>query len=191
MNVYDFDETIFQPDSSFAFILYCVKRCPGALLRTAPGTIRAAVRYRAGRIPTKTLKEQLFSFLRYVPDPEGLVQDFWDKHFSQVERWYLNQRKADDLIITASPEFLVGEAARRLGVSVLGTRMDIRSGRIEGENCHDSEKVNRFRALYGDTQIAEFYSDSLSDTPMARLARQAFLVHKGTLRSWPDSNHTM
>ena len=58
------------------------------------------------------------------------------------------QRIKDDLIVTASPEFLVGEAGRRLGVRVIGTRMDVRTGRIEGENCHDEEKVRRFRAAF-------------------------------------------
>ena len=45
-------------------------------------------------------------------------------------------------------------------------------------NCHGEEKVRRFREVYGDAQIDEFYSDSLHDTPLAKEAKRAFLVKK-------------
>ena len=184
MNVYDFDKTIFYPDSSYTFFLYCLKKYPRAVLRFSPGILSAALRYAFGTIGAKALKEKLFAFLRCLNDPERLVEDFWNEHFSGIGEWYLRQKKDDDLIITASPEFLVGEAGRRLGVEVIGTRMDIRSGRIEGENCHDTEKVRRFRAAYPDAAIETFYSDSLSDTPMAEISEQAFLVSRGKLSAW-------
>ncbi len=184
MKVYDFDKTVFYPDSSCAFFLYCLRKHPGAVLRVFPGILSASLRYAFGAVPTKTLKEKLFAFLRYLPDPEKTVVRFWDEHFSGMGEWYLAQKRPDDLFITASPAFLVGEAGRRLGVEVMGTRMDIRSGRIEGENCHDTEKVRRFRLAYPDAEIEEFYSDSLSDTPLAELAAKAFLVKKGKLSAW-------
>ena len=184
MNVYDFDKTIFYPDSSRTFFLYCLKRFPGTVLRTAPGILSAALRYAFGAIGTKELKEELFSFLRSLDDPEAVVKSFWNTHFSGIGEWYLRQKKPDDLIITASPEFLVCEAGRRLGVEVIGTRMDIRTGRIEGENCHDEEKIRRFREVFPDAGIEAFYSDSLSDTPLAQIADRAFLVDKGKLSAW-------
>ena len=184
MNVYDFDKTVFYPDSSCMFFLYCLKKHPGAVLRVFPGILSASLRYAFGTIPTKALKEKLFAFLRCLPDAEKTVERFWDEHFSGVEDWYLSRKRSDDLIVTASPAFLVGEAGRRLGVAVIGTQMDIFSGRIEGENCHDEEKVRRFRAAFPDAEIGEFYSDSLSDAPMARLAEKAFLVKRGNVSAW-------
>ena len=184
MNVYDFDKTVFYPDSSRTFFLYCLRRYPGALLRVCPGMLAAAVRYAFGGTSTKRLKEKLFAFLRYVPDPDETVRRFWDEHFSGIGEWYLRQRREDDLIITASPEFLVGEAGRRLGAAVIGTRMDIRSGRIEGENCRDAEKLRRFREVFPAAEIGEFYSDSRSDAPLAEIAQSAFLVKKEKLSRW-------
>ena len=184
MNVYDFDKTVFYPDSSVCFFRYCLRKHPRALLRVSPGIISGALRYAFGAIGAKALKEKLFAYLRFLPDPESTVKSFWDERISAVQAWYLKQKRPDDLIITASPEFLVEEAGRRLGVEVIGTRMDIRSGRIEGENCHDREKVRRFRAVYPDAEIEAFYSDSLSDTPLAELAGKAFLVKRGKLTDW-------
>ena len=184
MNVYDFDKTIFYPDSSYTFFLYCLKRHPGAVLRFSPAILAASLRYAFGTIGAKALKEKLFAFLRCLSDPEAEVERFWDAHASGIGEWYLRQKQPDDLVITASPEFLVGEAGRRFGFKVIGTRMDIRSGRIEGENCHDAEKVRRFRAAYPNAAIESFYSDSLSDTPMAEIAEKAFLVRREKLSAW-------
>lgn len=184
MNVYDFDKTIFYPDSSVTFFFYCLRRYPGAVLRVFPGIVSAGVRYARKTITTKQLKEKLFAFLRFLPNPEYVVKAFWDEHFAGIGDWYLPRKREDDLIVTASPAFLVDEAGRRLGVSVIGTQMDIRSGRIDGQNCHDEEKVRRFRAAFPEAQIEEFYSDSRSDDPMAALAARAFLVNKGTLHPW-------
>ena len=187
MNVYDFDQTIFQPDSSYAFFVYCLKRYPRAFLATGPDMLVCCLRYLRKKISTKELKEKVFSFLRLIPDPEKTVMDFWDSSLGGIESWYLAQQRADDLIITASPSFLVGEAGRRLGFRVLGTEMDIRTGKILGENCHDSEKVKRFYLAFPQGVIESFYSDSLSDAPLAEIAREAFLVDKGRLSSWPDA----
>lgn len=185
MNVYDFDKTVFYPDSSYTFFLYCLKRYPGAVLRTGGDILRVWPRYLRRAASTKELKEKLFAFLRFVPEPEKLIKAFWDEHISGVGAWYLAQKRPDDLIISASPEFLVREAADRLGVSLLATRMDLHSGRIEGENCHDEEKLRRFREAFPDGVIDEFYSDSLSDAPLARIAGRAWLVKKETRSPWP------
>ena len=37
MNVYDFDQTIFYPDSSYCFLLYCLKKYPGDFAPAIPG----------------------------------------------------------------------------------------------------------------------------------------------------------
>lgn len=185
MNVYDFDQTIYQPDSSYAFFMYCMKRYPRAFLKTAPAMLLLCLRCLLKTASTKDLKEKVFAFLRYLPDPAAVVSDFWDVSLDGVESWYLAQKREDDLIITASPSFLVGEAGLRLGFRVIGTEMDIHSGRIEGENCHDREKVRRFYAAFPEGVIERFYSDSLSDTPLAEIAQEAFLVEKGKLSIWP------
>lgn len=185
MNTYDFDETIFNPDSSYKFFMFCLARHPLKVLRTLPATAVKAVSYACGRTETKVLKEQLFSFLRYLPDVDTDVSDFWDKNFSRIEKWYLAQKRPDDIIISASPEFLLKPACDRLGVALLATPMNKLNGKIEGLNCHDSEKVRRFYEKYPDAHTENFYSDSLSDTPMARIADNAWLVNKSDIRPWP------
>ncbi len=186
MNIYDFDKTIFYPDSSATFYLYCLRMLPKAVLATVPGSVAAALRYRKGEMKAKELKEQLFSFLPSVRDIDMVVNDFWEKNEHRIGAWYLSQKRDDDLIISASPRFLLAPICDKLGVSLIATEMDPQTGKIYGENCHDEEKPKRFRALFPDGRAERFYSDSLSDTPMAVLADQAFLVRKHKLFPWPN-----
>ena len=185
MNVYDFDQTIFYSDSSFQFTLYCLRHYPRCVLPALPKSLWPAAEYLAGSEDVKKLKEQIFSFLSRLPDVEQIVEDFWAENSGRIRDWYLRQKRPDDLIISASPAFLLGPIARKLGVTVIATNMDPYTGRIYGRNCHDTEKVRRFREQYPDALVEQFYSDSLSDAPMAELAQQAFLVKRDEIVPWP------
>ncbi len=186
MNVYDFDQTIYYPDSSYHFFLYCLKKHPRFVLPVIPGAVRMALRYRRGDTTAKQLKQHLFSFLNRLESTEDTVNAFWEEHRDNLQDWYLRQLREDDVIISASPEFLLEPITRELGVALIATPMDSRSGQIHGENCHDVEKVRRFYEKYPDAEIEAFYSDSLSDAPMARLAKAAYLVKRGELLDWPS-----
>ncbi len=186
MNTYDFDKTIFKSDSSYKFFLYCLSKHPVSVIRTLPKTAVYAIFYASKKVDTKTLKAQVFSFLKHLKDVDSDVTAFWDKSFSGVQKWYLAQKKPDDIIISASPEFLLTPACERLGVALLATPMNKLSGEIEGLNCHDSEKVRRFYEKYPGAHTENFYSDSLSDTPMADIADKAWLVNKNDIRPWPQ-----
>ncbi|MGI5976527.1 MAG: haloacid dehalogenase-like hydrolase [Candidatus Limivicinus sp.] len=186
MNTYDFDETIYIRDSSVAFYFDCLRKYPAAVVRTFPGTLWAAFRHAFGCIDTRTLKEQLFSFLRFIENIDAVVADFWSRKFCLVGEWYLKQRKDDDVIISASPEFLLKPAAEKLNVRLIATDMDKKTGHIQGKNCHDSEKVRRFYERFPEGHTEEFYSDSLSDSPMAGIADRAYIVKKGSLSPWPE-----
>lgn len=185
MNTYDFDKTIFYPDSSACFYLYCLKHYPGAMLKTLPRSVVSGLLYASGKGNAKVLKEQLFSFLPNIPDMDGVVRDFWEENRQRIATWYLRQKRSDDVIISASPEFLLAPICKELGVRLIGTRMDKHSGRIDGENCHDKEKVRRFYEEYPGACTEEFYSDSLSDTPMAEIAQRAYIVDRETVKPWP------
>ena len=186
MNTYDFDKTVFYPDSSYCFYKYCLKHYPAAVLRTLPKTVGILKDYLKDKSDAKPLKEQLFSFLRYIPDVDSVIETFWQENFCRMEKWYMEQKRADDIIISASPEFLLKPVTDKLGVRLIGTPMDKKTGKINGANCHDSEKVRRFCEQYPNAVTECFYSDSLSDTPMAQIAEKAYIVDHGKLTPWPD-----
>ncbi len=187
MNVYDFDETVFVTDSSYCFILYCLRHYPRAVSGIFPASLWQFICYlREGKENAKKLKEALFSFLNRIESVDQVIDSFWDRYFDRIEPWYLKQKKDDDVFISASPEFLLRPVTERLGVHLIATRMDPYSGKIKGRNCHDEEKVRRFLELYSKEEIDAFYSDSLSDSPMAALAKHAYIVTNHQSAPWPS-----
>ena len=191
MNVYDFDETIYHGDSTVDFFQYCLLHHP-AMAVTLPKTAFQFGRYFAGRQSKTQAKEEMYKFLRCIGNTPQVVEAFWKSHISNIKPLYLEHlRQPDDVVISASPEFLVGPACRMLGIPVMmASKVDPYTGRYEGANCWGEEKVRRFYEHFGEgTPIDVFYSDSLSDTPLARLAREAWIIRGDKLVPWDVWEH--
>lgn len=181
MNVYDFDKTIYPVDSTAQFYRWCLRRYP-ACRRTLGWTVWAFF-CMGTHLKTKTKSKEIFyRFLRYVPEDAPLL--FWQEHIAAIRPWYYEQRRPDDLVISASPSFLLEPVAQMLEFALLASPVDQTTGHYLGENCHGEEKVRRYRAVYGNEPVNTFWSDSLSDTPMARIAEKAFLVRNGIPEPW-------
>lgn len=189
MNVYDFDGTIYAGDSSIDFFFFCARRHPLAALKL-PRFIATSFRYKAKLASKTEVKEAFFSFLQAVPDVESEVACFWDEHWGRVQGWYLKGMRADDVVVSASPEFLLSEACSRLGgLRLIASEVDPLRGSFYSKNCRGEEKVSRFRAEFPDETIENFYSDSVAaDGPMAMLAERSWLVRKGTVFPWPRNS---
>ena len=125
------------------------------------------------------MKKIYFCFLKYINTKE-MLEEFIEKEIKNINGWYLEQKKKDDVIISASPEFLVKAFMGKLGItSVIASKVDIETGEFYGENCYGEEKVVRFQKMYGMTRVEKFYTDSVSDLPMAKRAEKAYLVRNG------------
>lgn len=186
VNVYDFDHTIYKGDASLHFILYCFRQSIQPWKRL-PSYAVVLLCYLLGLRNRKEVKQVAFSFLRDIQNIDNLVSDFWGKHTKNIKPWYMSQHKTSDVIISASPDFLLEPVAKGLGVKVLlATRMDRYSGKIKGENCRGVEKVRRLQAHNPGIVVNEFYSDSLSDLPLAKLANRAYLVKKRSTSTFPS-----
>lgn len=183
MNTYDFDGTIYSGDSTVDFYRYAIKTHPG-LLRYLPIQLAGALVWGLGLADKTYLKERFFSFFRGI-DAEALVETFWETHEKNIFPWYPPQRKDDDIILSASPEFLLRPICKRLGVRhLIASRVDPKTGRFDGKNDRGAEKVKRLADEFGVTHVDEFYSDSRADTPMARIADRAFLIRDGHPVPW-------
>ena len=184
MNVYDFDKTIYWNDSSTDLVLSVYKKKPWLIFTYGVYALYGFLRYLIVRDGKERLKEYLFKVLEAVKDRRKYIEDFWDVNEESIKGMYLLRKKNDDLIISASPEFLVKPMCDRLGVRCIASPMDLDTLTFTGKNCHDEEKVVKFRELYPEARINEFYSDSYSDTPLAKLAEKAYLVKGEKLKKW-------
>lgn len=186
MNVYDFDNTIYRGDSTFHFILWLFRRRPRTLL-SLPRTGVCGFLYVIGKMDKLRFKQNLYHMFVYVKDMEAAVQEFADSHMDHIKEWYREQQREDDLVISASPEFLIRAMCCRAGIHhVMASRVDMHSGIYDGLNCHGEEKVRRYGSRYRGVRPEGFWSDSLSDSPLACISGKAWLV-KGDKRSpWPE-----
>ena len=183
MNVYDFDKTIYAGDSTRDFVSWCVHRKPILGLKLLPGTA-AFGGYLLKQCGKTYFKEKFYWFLSDIPNVLEWVEKFWDDHEENIQSWYLEQKQEDDVVISASPEFLLRPICERLGIKhLIASQVDTDTGMYLGKNCHGEEKVRRFRKVF-DTEIDAFYSDSLSDAPMANLAKHAYLVEDDIIIPW-------
>lgn len=183
MNVYDFDGTIYAGDSTVDFFMFALKRKP-ALIRYVPKQAWGFLLYGFKRISKTELKEYFFSFLSGI-DAEKLTEDFWDQNRYKIYKWYLDQQQSGDIIISASPRFLLQPICNRLKIRhLIASEVDPETGLFSGKNCRGQEKAQRLAAEYSVTCIDSFYSDSRSDLPLAKIAEKAYLVKKGIVSEW-------
>ena len=184
MNVYDFDNTILRGDSSARFFAWCLVHRPRMWL-DIPGQAVNGLLFALKLRKKQPFKQRMFHYLSLIGDVDQAVDAFWQRNFRRVKAWYPPRHREDDVVISASPEFLIRPACARLGIRcVIGSPVDKRTGLFLGPNCHGQEKVSRFRARFPGEGIDEFYSDSHSDDPLAALAQKAWLVKGERLLEW-------
>ena len=181
LSVYDFDHTIYNGDASADFIFYAIKQ-DIRLLRYVP-MMSLALFVLVFRLKSrKAVKQDAFSFLKGVRNVDAMLEGFWATHENKVADWYKKQQEANDIIISASPDFLLAPIAEKLGVGTLiATTMNSRTGVIEGENCRGEEKLRRLDAYDSSLIIDRAYSDSLSDAPLLERASHGYIVRRGTI----------
>ena len=132
-------------------------------------------------------KEKFYSYLKAIGDIDNLVDNFWSIKEVNIEKWYNLKNHDRDIIISASPEFLLEPICKKLKVRLLiGSRVDKRTGHYTGENCFGEEKVVRLNKVLKNYVIKEFYSDSLTDAPLANLGQKSFIVDKDNIIKWSD-----
>lgn len=192
MNVYDFDGTLYKGDSTFDFYKYIVRKRP-EILKALPPFLLEYTKYKFGIVDKTTAKEKLYKYLTYFKkgEIEKLVLDFWKTHKKNIFPYYKKKHKANDVVISASPRFLLEPICKKLKIKTLiCSEVNKNTGKYKGINCRDVEKMRRFfekfpRLIKSKKPIDEFYSDSNADLPLAKISKAAYKVDgRGNIAAW-------
>ena len=173
MNGYDFDKTIYKKDSSVEFYLFLIKRHLYLLYHLFYFAFCYAL-YKL-RIKNKIFaKEAMFSITKHIRNIDSEVELFWkDK---KLEDWYLKKQKKNDIIISASPEFLLLPFLKKNNITnLISTNVNKKTGKIIGNNCYGEEKPKMFRKKYADLMLDNFYTDSKSDLSMQAVSKKVII----------------
>jgi phosphatidylglycerophosphatase C len=191
---FDFDGTLTTRDSFTAFLAWKAEPFPYliGLARLLPHIAAYGVNHDRGRLkaaatacflggePIGRLEAEAEAFA--LKTAQGMLRP------DAVQTWRDWQaRGALMVIVTASPDTVVGPFARTLGADLLiGTRLQLDdqgrvTGRFIGPNCRGPEKVARLRQAFGeDLTLAAAYGDTAGDREMLELAEvKGYRVFKG------------
>ena len=182
MNVYDFDNTIYDGESVFDFFLFCVKK-EKRLILYFPMLLKNLFRYKAGKLTIDGLYEEASKLTKEVirnrEHADAYISEFWSINARKLKKEFLDKLKSDDVIITASPVILIKAISDQLKTeNIIGSRIDLDTGKMEFA-CFRQNKIIAFKEAYPNAVIDEFYTDSLNDMPLAELAKKAYLIKKG------------
>ena len=188
MNVYDFDGTIYAGDCSIEFAIFCMNHHPTMWATFFPKAVLNLAKYKKGKMSRALMMRKFFAFLNEdkLSDFDILIKKFWKKNAKKIPKWYLKQRKKDDLIISASPTCIIKPIAKKLGVNFVATEYDREFG-VLVDNLMFAKGKSRYIIDQDFPVIENFYSDSLADTPLALCAEKAHLVTNKaqTVGDWP------
>ncbi|MBQ2774841.1 MAG: HAD-IB family phosphatase [Clostridia bacterium] len=178
MNVYDFDNTIYDGETFISLFMFLIKKDP-SLIKYIPDVVSGLYKYTKGTINVdEALAEygQLFSeYLSGIENLDELLSSFWDSHMHKIKMFYFRQRQADDIIISASPDIFLFDILRRLNIkNYICSKTDDKA--YITDLCFRGRKVELFREKFPEAEIDNFYTDSVNDTPMMEIAKHAFLV---------------
>ena len=183
MNVYDFDNTIYDGESAFDFFWYCLRKKP-VLLKVVFPILWDLIKYKSCRMSAEEFKERgayyTESFFNLFDDIYAEINEFWNQNEHKIRSFYKEVQKDDDVIVTANVNILVGEIFKRLGIkNYISTTFDMEKGKLT-DICFSHVKAKKFKEIYGD-KIDAFYTDSLNDAPLMELADRVYMVRKNKI----------
>lgn len=186
MNVYDFDKTIYDGNCTFDFFIMLLKK-DIRLIKFPIKYFFALILYSNHKITREKAEEQFYDFLRYIKNIDLEIYNFIPIAKRKIKTFYLERQKDDDLIISASPFFLVNAICRDIGIyNIIGTKINKNTGKYINDNvyCFGEAKVKYFQKYFQGEIIEQFYSDSKYDEPLAKLSKEAYIVHKHKIKKW-------
>lgn len=184
INIYEFDQTIYDGISSLDFYWFCLLNNPLKVICYLPVQIKGFFLYLFCK-NKEGISRISFFFLNGLDSTEDLVKDFWVKKQKNIKDWYLKMKSENDIIVSSSPHFLLKPICDNLGIKMLiASNVSIDNGKFSGENCYGIEKIHRFQRYFKDYRIINFYSHFLSDTPLAKIAQNSYIVKRDKIIEW-------
>lgn len=189
MNLYDFDNTIYNGESTFDFFIFCMKKRP-ELIKYLHKLVINLAKYKICIISKEKLEKiicrNFLGVLKICPDFEQLAQEFWEKNIVRIKPFYKNMQKDDDVIISASFDFLINPVCEKLGIkNVICSKLDINSGRVI-QLCFRENKPELFYDLFPGEIPENFYTDSRNDLPLMKICKNNWFVKGEKIVSVPE-----
>ena len=182
INVYDFDNTLYNGESTLDFYFFCCRRHI-LLFRFVFIVVFTLIKYKMCLVSEQKLMElcgvYVRKFLDGCSDIEELAESFWKKNKKKLKSFYKELHRDDDVIVSASFGFLLGHVMKELGVKrLVCSEVDLDKKEVT-RLCYRNNKRQLFEELFPDCEIQDFYTDSFNDRPLMEMAVGNVYLVKG------------
>lgn len=188
LNVYDFDGTVYNGESTFDFYIYCVKHHPKCI-KFAFIVVKSLIKYKLCLIDEKQLyalaEKYVADFISCCSDANALAVKFWKTHKQKICSFYLQNQKESDIIVSASFGFLLRPLFEELGIKrYILSEIDFDSKKVV-QLCYRKNKIGLFKSRFPNERVDDVYTDSLNDKPLMSLAEgNVYLVKNGRVKKY-------
>ena len=179
MNVYDFDNTLYDGETLVDFIVYYIKH-DYRIWKYIPKLLVIYFKDVCHLFTVEQAIKEYASFLEgyytTVDNVEETVVKFWDKNQHKIKPFYEQIRKDDDIVVSGTTDFILDEIMKRMGIkNYVGSSIDKKTGKFT-RLCFLENKVKIFNELYPNAEIDNFYTDSMNDKAMMDISKHVFFV---------------
>lgn len=184
VNVFDFDNTIYDGETLIDFVLYYMKR-DIKIWKYVPKLCLIALKDGLHLFTVEEAVKEYASFLEgyytKLGDVSGDVVDFWNKNEKKIKPWYEKVRTENDIVVSGSTDFILDEIMKRMGIkNYVGSSIDKKTGKFK-RLCFLENKVKIFNELYPHAHIVNFYTDSMNDKAMMDISDNVYFVRKNKI----------
>lgn len=185
MKVFDFDNTLYHGESSIEFGFFLMKKNIKVAL-WIPKMLFGLLRYKMCLISREEIMNQTDDFMKIIISSKKEVEDmafeFWEKNEKYLHKELIEKIEADDIIITASPSFIIEPLKNKLRTSnIISSEIDLANKHVVNL-IFGEHKVKAYREKYGETPIDCFYTDSYNDKSLMDISKTVFLVDKKSIK---------
>ena len=182
MKVFDFDNTIYNGESTIDFFNYVLER--KEKYRKYKGLVtKLYFLYKHNLLPMKLMKHYIAKYSSEKVDFNkehvlSYIDEFWKENKDKLDKDMLKKISKEDVIITANLDVLINPIKKELKTkNIITSIVDLDKKEIKFL-CYNENKLAKFKELYKDKEIDELYTDSYSDKPLMSISKKVFLVDK-------------
>lgn len=179
VNVFDFDNTIYDGETLVDFIVYFMKH-DRKIWKYVPRLALIAVKDALHLFTVDEAIKAYASFLEgyyvNVGDLREEVVRFWDRNEKKIKPLYAELKSDRDIVVSGTTDFILDEIMKRMGIkNYVGSEIDKKTGKFT-RLCFLENKVKIFNELYPGAHIVNFYTDSMNDKAMMDISDNVYLV---------------
>jgi HAD superfamily phosphoserine phosphatase-like hydrolase len=183
MRVFDFDNTLYDGETMVDFFHFMVEKKEE--LKKYKSLVNFFLNlYNHNMLPMNLVRKCIDKYkgeLNYsTKNLDKYVDEFWELHRDKIMKDMVKKVKKDDVIITASLDFLLRPIMKELPTkNIICTEVDIENKKVDCV-CYKENKVKKYREKYKDRPIDELYTDSYTDKPLMQISKKVYLIDKKT-----------